>query len=59
MRNDHDRLAVLVASHPQQGEHLHARPSIEIAGGFVCQHDRRLSNQCSGQRHSLLLPPVN
>jgi alkylglycerol monooxygenase len=39
---------------PHQREHLVGRGGVEVAGGLVGQHQRRLQHQRTGDRHALL-----
>ena len=41
----------------QKIEDHFAGPEVEIAGGFVGEQERRISDQSAGQHHSLLFAP--
>jgi hypothetical protein len=51
----HDGLAVLVDRAAHEAEQLGARGRVEVAGGLVGEHDRRLGGQRPGRGHPLLL----
>jgi hypothetical protein len=54
--NEHDGHSVGVEV-GQQGQHVVAGGRVEVAGGLVGQHDRRVAGQRPGDRHPLPLPP--
>ena len=56
VRDHDDRLGKLLAADLQQAEHILTGPGIQVAGRFVRQYDGRFRRQCTGDRHSLLLP---
>ena len=54
MRN-HDDSASLLVQLPQQSQHDLFVDSIQIAGGFVGEHDFRVIDQSAGDAYPLLL----
>jgi hypothetical protein len=54
VRDHHDRVRVRVQL-PKEGHDLGAGARVEIAGGFVGEHDRRAAHECPRDRHTLTL----
>ena len=53
--NHHNGLVKFLAGHFQETDHIIAGLGIQVAGGFICQNDRGLGGQSTGNRHPLLL----
>ena len=53
--DEHDR--VLALEIRQQICHGLGGRAVEVAGGFIAQHQARLLNQCAGDGHALALSP--
>ena len=54
VRDDHDRAPELVEPF-EDLEHFMGRVRVEIAGRFVCEHQRGVARDCSCYRDALLL----
>ena len=55
MGNNDKRLSKLRSAFHQQPHRILTRPRIQISGRLVCKNDAGLCNQCTGDRHTLLL----
>jgi len=52
---DHDNGNSALVELLKNSHDLHAGPAVEIAGGFIGEHDFGIINQCAPDRHALLL----
>jgi hypothetical protein len=55
VRNQNSGESILALQGLQQREDALGGRAVEVSGGFICQQNARLRDQCSSYRYALLL----